>query len=72
MLVGGELSCATDLTGALGPAVLHVMCSDTGCFIFLKALSSRKWPAVIDTQADTQTQTESLEIKMPSVQAVPL
>lgn len=68
MLMGEELSCATDLTRALASAVLHRMCSGTGCFIFLKAHSSRKWVVVIDMQ----TQTESLEIKMPSTQAMPL
>lgn len=51
MLMGEELSCATDLTRALASAVLHRMCSGTGCFIFLKAHSSRKWVVVIDMQA---------------------
>lgn len=51
MLMGKKLSCATDLTRALGSVIRHLTCSGTGCFIFLKALSSRKWAAVIDTQA---------------------
>lgn len=36
MLVGEELSCATDFTRVLGPAILYVMWLDTGASSFLR------------------------------------
>lgn len=69
MLMGEELNCVTDLTRALGSAILYLRCVGTGCFVFLKALSFRKRAAVVDTQS---LETESLESRMPSVSGMPL
>lgn len=46
LMQGEELNCTTDLIRALGSAILHLMRSATGCIIFLKALSCRKWALI--------------------------
>lgn len=61
LMQGEELNCTTDLVRALGSAILHLMCS--GCFIFLKALSCRKW-AVIHKHRQNHWRLRSLLFRL--------